>query len=391
MTLHTIKELTEAKLVAPERAAALEIVASRYAVSISQDIANLIENPDDAIARQFIPGESELHTTPEERADPIGDKVHEPVPGIVHRYRDRVLFKPVHICPVYCRFCFRREMVGPGKEAALSPEQFGAAFAYVTAHPEIREIIVTGGDPFILSARRTGEISARAAAIQHIAKLRWHTRVPVVEPARITPEFIEAIKLKIGATRVAIHANHPRELTVAARAACEKMLDAGIELLSQSVLLKGVNDDIETLEELVKAFLETGIRPYYLHHPDLAPGTSHFRISIEEGGALMRELQNRVAPTPDYMLDIPGGFGKISLMSGNVIAKDDGVARARSARYLARLSVRRVDSVERARAGTQFLLAQPVQRRMHRVQVGVQIVGGRNRHRAAPSPLRRAL
>jgi len=320
MTLHTIKELTEASLVAPERAAALEKIASRYAISISQEIADLIGRNDsnDPIARQFVPNESELITMPVELTDPIGDKAHEPIPGIVHRYPDRVLFKPVHVCPVYCRFCFRREMVGSGKEPALSQTEIDAAFAYVAAHPEIREIIVTGGDPFILSARRAADIAARAGAIQHVAKLRWHTRVPIVEPARVTDEFVQSIKLKTGQTRVAIHANHPRELTFAARAACKKMLGAGIELLSQSVLLKGVNDDIDTLEELIRAFLETGIKPYYIHHPDLAPGTSHFRMSIEAGQALMRELQTRIAPAPDYMLDIPGGFGKISLLSDNV-------------------------------------------------------------------------
>jgi lysine 2,3-aminomutase len=296
-------------------------VMQRYPIAITPAMEALIDprDPHDPIARQFIPSELELVTTREERADPIGDKAHEPVPGIVHRYRDRVLFKPVHVCPVYCRFCFRREMVGPGKEPALTQSQFDAAFAHIAAHPEIREIIVTGGDPFILSPRRAAEISARAGAIPHIEKLRWHTRVPVVEPARITDEFVAAIKLQSGKTRVAIHANHPRELTTAARAACKKMRDAGIELLSQSVLLKGVNDDIETLVELIRAFRETGVAPYYIHHPDLAPGTSHFRMPIDEGQKLMRELQTRVHPAPDYMLDIPGGYGKISLLSGSIV------------------------------------------------------------------------
>jgi lysine 2,3-aminomutase len=229
-----------------------------------------------------------------------------------------VLFKPVHVCPVYCRFCFRREMVGPGKENALSPEAFDTAFNYVAAHPEIREIIVTGGDPFILAPRRAAEISARASAIPHVKILRWHTRVPVVEPARITGEFVTAIKLKSGETRVAIHANHPRELTDAARAACARLSHPGIVLLSQSVLLKGVNDNADTLEALMRAFVETRIKPYYLHHPDLAPGTSHFRMSIAEGQALMRELRARISPTPDYVLDIPGGFAKVSLMGDDV-------------------------------------------------------------------------
>ena len=300
-------------------------VVQRYAMAITPAMAALIDprDPGDAVARQFIPSELELITSAHERADPIGDKAHEPVPGIVHRYRDRVLFKPVHVCPVYCRFCFRREMVGPGKEPALSSAEIDNAFAYVSARPEISEIIVTGGDPFILSARRAGKISSRAAAIPHIGKLRWHTRVPVVEPSRVTGEFVNSIKLNGGQTRVAIHANHPRELTDAARAACRKMLDAGIGLLSQSVLLKGVNDSIETLEQLIRAFLDTGVAPYYIHHPDLAPGTSHFRMSIEEGQGLMRELHARIHPAPDYMLDIPGGYGKVSLLSDAIVKEGD--------------------------------------------------------------------
>ncbi len=305
-------------------------VAARYAVAISPDMEALIDprDPHDPIARQFVPSELELLTTRHERADPIGDRAHEPVPGIVHRYKNRVLFKPVHICPVYCRFCFRREMVGPGKEPALTQAQFDAAFAYVAAHPEIREIIVTGGDPLILSPRRAREIAARACAIAHIEKLRWHTRVPVVEPARITDALVSAIRLPRGQTRAAIHANHPREFTQAARAACRKMREAGIELLSQSVLLKGVNDNIETLLDLMHAFRGTGIAPYYIHHPDLAPGTSHFRNSIEKGQALMRELQTRITPAPDYMLDIPGGYGKIPLLSDAII-KDGNHWRVR--------------------------------------------------------------
>lgn len=318
MTLQSIKQLADAGLISEERVAALENVAAHYAVAISPDIAKLI-GENDAIARQFVPSELELVTTPHERADPIGDKAHEPVPGIVHRYKNRVLFKPVHACPVYCRFCFRREMVGPGKEAALSQAEIDAAFAYIAAHSEIEEVIVTGGDPFILSPRRAAEISARSSEIPHIKKLRWHTRVPVVEPSRVTDEFVSTIKLKSGETRVAIHANHPHELTDAVRAACHKLRDAGIELLSQSVLLKGVNDDIAILKELMRAFTETGIKLYYMHHPDLAPGTSHFRMSIEEGQALMRELYAKISPAPDYMLDIPGGFGKISLLSDAIV------------------------------------------------------------------------
>ena len=312
------------------RPSAFSKAEAKYPVAVTRHIAGLIDPADanDPIARQFLPGETELLTTPEERADPIGDNRHSPVPGIVHRHADRVLFKPVMVCPVYCRFCFRREMVGPDAET-LSPQAYDDAFAYIAAHPEIAEIIVTGGDPFVLSARRAGDIATRAASIPHIRKLRWHSRVPVVDPARINETFANAIRLERGQTRVAVHANHPREFTPEAREACARLKNAGIELLSQSVLLKGVNADIETLESLVRAFLETGVRPYYLHHPDLAPGTSHFRVTVEEGRALVRALHARISPAPDYMLDIPGGYAKVSLLSENVQARGGGKWRVR--------------------------------------------------------------
>ena len=314
--------LSNAGLIAPERIAVLEPVAARYAVAVTYSMARLIDHtdPDDPIARQFIPSEAELVTTPEERADPIGDEAHSPVPGIVHRHRDRVLFKLVHSCPVYCRFCFRREMVGPDGHTALLPDDFGAALAYIENHPEIWEVILTGGDPFILSPRRIAEVSARLAAIPHIKVLRWHTRVPVADPARITDDFVAALLVPGATTIVALHANHPRELTAEARAASARLVDAGIPLLSQSVLLRGVNDDADTLEALLRAFVEMRIKPYYLHHPDLAPGTSHFRVSIERGLELMRELRARLSgiAMPQYVLDIPGGYAKAPLESDNL-------------------------------------------------------------------------
>src|SRR5262249_43394487 len=211
-------------------------------------MAELIDptDPDDPIARQFIPDAAELETRREERADPIGDKTHSPVEGIVHRYTDRVLLKLVHVCPIYCRFCFRREMVGPrGKQ--LSPAALDAALAYIRAHTEIWEVILTGGDPLVLSARRLGAVVRALAAIEHVKIVRVHTRVPAVAPERITPALIRALKADGKTTYVALHANHPRELTSAARAACARIIDAGIPMLSQTVLLKGVNDNVETL------------------------------------------------------------------------------------------------------------------------------------------------
>jgi lysine 2,3-aminomutase len=315
--IRTPAELTDAGFVDPGRLAGIERVAERYAVAISPAMAALIDraDPNDPIARQFVPEAAELNVTPEERADPIGDLAHSPVEGIVHRYPDRVLLKAVHVCPVYCRFCFRREMVGPQGLGTLSPEAMDEAFAYIGDHPEIWEVILTGGDPLVLSPRRLTEIMQRLAAIDHVKIVRFHTRVPVVEPERIDDALIAALKASGKTAYVALHANHPRELTPTARAACARLVDSGIVMISQSVLLKGVNDDPDTLAALMRAFVETRVKPYYLHHPDLAPGTSHFRLTIAEGRALVAGLRGRISGLcqPTYILDIPGGHGKAAI------------------------------------------------------------------------------
>ena len=306
----------------------LEDVARRYAVAVSPHLLSLVDpaDPHDPIARQFLPSLEELNVLPEERADPIGDAAHSPVPGIVHRHPDRVLFKVVAACPVYCRFCFRREMIGPGKENALSKEDFEAALSYIAAHSEIWEVILTGGDPFILSPRRIAEITSRLAAIAHVKVIRWHTRVPVTDPERVSDDLVAALHAPGATSYVAVHANHAREFAPEAKVAIARLADGGIPLVSQSVLLKGVNDDVESLTDLMRAFVENRIKPYYLHHPDLAPGTSHFRLSIEEGLALVRQLRANLSglAMPTYMLDIPGGFGKVPLESTNVEKTGDG-------------------------------------------------------------------
>ena len=313
-TLRQAAELVDHGLAPAADLAVLEQVAARYAVAVTPDIAALIDadDPNDPIARQFIPSAEELVTQPTENADPIGDHAHSPVPGIVHRYPDRVLFKLVHVCAVYCRFCFRREMVGPGKATALPPAAYGAALDYIRAHPEIWEVILTGGDPLMLSPRRLAEIMADIAAIDHVRIIRIHTRVPVADPARISSEMVAALRVKGATTWVALHANHARELTGKARAACDAMIDAGIPMVSQSVLLRGVNDNAEALEALMRTFVECRIKPYYLHHGDLAPGTAHLRTTIAYGQELMRALRGRVSGLcqPEYVLDIPGGHGK---------------------------------------------------------------------------------
>lgn len=313
-TLRQAAELVAHGLAPAADLAVLEEVAARYAVAVTPDIAALIDNddPGDPIARQFIPAADELVTQGNENADPIGDHAHSPVAGIVHRYPDRALFKLVHVCAVYCRFCFRREMVGPGKATALPPAAYDAALDYIRAHSEIWEIVLTGGDPLMLSPRRLAEIMADIAAIDHVRIIRIHTRVPVADPARISRDMVAALRVEGATTWVALHANHARELTGQARAACAAMIDAGIPMVSQSVLLRGVNDNAEALEALMRTFVECRIKPYYLHHGDLAPGTAHLRTTLEHGQQLMRALRGRVSGLcqPEYVLDIPGGHGK---------------------------------------------------------------------------------
>jgi lysine 2,3-aminomutase len=327
-TLRSISELTEAGLLAVEKTAELEAVARRYALAITPELVALIErgNPDDPIARQFLPDAQELVRQPQERGDPLGEDQRSPVAGVVHRYPDRVLLKLTHVCPVYCRFCFRREVVGPGGPQALDGELFDAAVGYIAGDPRIWEVILTGGDPFMLAPRRITAVTRRLAAIAHVKVLRWHTRVPVADPERITQDLVAAVRSSHTAAFVAVHTNHARELTPAARSACARLIDGGVPMLSQTVLLKGVNDDAGTLEALMRALVETRIKPCYLHHADLAPGTGHFRTTLARGQAVMRALRGRLSgiAQPTYVLDIPGGHGKVPI--GPTYLSQDGRA-----------------------------------------------------------------
>jgi lysine 2,3-aminomutase len=341
-TLRDADELVARGLARPAELALLKQVASRYAIAVTPEIAALIDtgDPADPIARQFIPSPEELTSQAGEHADPIGDRSHSPVSGIVHRYPDRVLFKLVHVCAVYCRFCFRREMVGPGKESVLSDSAYSSALDYIRRHSEIWEVILTGGDPLMLSPRRLAEIMADLAGIEHVRIVRIHTRVPVADPTRLNAEMVPALKVSGAATWVALHANHARELTDQARAACARLIDAGIPMVSQSVLLRGVNDSVEALEALMRALVECRIKPYYLHHGDLAPGTAHLRTTLARGQELMLGLRGRLSGLcqPEYVLDIPGGHGK-SPVGPNYLQAEDSFAREREPREETRYRV----------------------------------------------------
>lgn len=310
----------------PATSSALAAVMERYAVSVTDHVTALInpDDPHDPIAKQYLPSEQELQTTPEENADPIGDDVHSPVKGIVHRYPDRVLLKPVHVCPVYCRFCFRREKVGPGGES-LTTDELSAALDYIRADQNIWEVIITGGDPFILSPRRLTLLMTELEKIDHVKVIRFHTRVPVADPDRVTDELVASLASD-KAVYVVIHCNHAHELTGQTKTATQKLLKAGIPLLSQSVLLRGVNDKTETLEELFRSLTALRIKPYYLHHPDLAPGTAHFRLPLVDGQTIVDSLWGKLSGIahPRYVLDIPGGFGKVPAGINRIKNLNDG-------------------------------------------------------------------
>jgi lysine 2,3-aminomutase len=325
-TLRTPKQLLDAGLIEPGQLQEISAVAADFSVSISPQIRGLIESnaPNDPIALQFVPSGRELHWTERELHDPIGDEAHSATAGIVHRYADRVLLKLTGACPVYCRFCFRRETVGNGAEA-LDQAATEGALRYIEATPEIWEVILSGGDPLILSPRRLKAIMRRLEAMDHVGVIRFHTRVPVVRPDCIDAELIDALKIA-KAVYVVLHTNHAQELSTAARGACARLIDSGFPMLSQTVLLKNINADTQTLTTLFRTLVAMRIKPYYLHHGDLARGTSHFRTSIEAGQDLMRQLRGSVSGLcqPLYVLDIPGGYGKVPIGPNYLSREENG-------------------------------------------------------------------
>lgn len=314
-TIRNLKALSEHKLVLEEEIPGLKQVTEKFSLSITPQMYELINknDPDDPIAKQFVPNALELNISKDENTDPIGDDAFTKVKGIIHRYPDRCLFTPVHVCPVYCRFCFRREKVGRST-GTLSPGEMEAAFDYIQSNPEIWEVIITGGDPLILKPEVMKNLIDRLGAIPHVEVIRIHSRVPVVDSKRITTEMVNALRNE-KPVYVVLHANHPNEFTPEAITACAKLVDGGIPMLSQSLLLKGVNDNLDTLSQLMRCFIRNRIKPYYLHQGDLAQGTQHFRTSVSEGQALMKQLRGRFSGIcqPTYVLDIPGGYGKVPI------------------------------------------------------------------------------
>jgi len=312
-TARTTDDLVGQGLIAPSARAEIERVAQQFAVAITPSVLETIksDDPEGGVAQQYVPNAAENTVTPDELDDPIGDLPHSPVKGIIHRYPDRVLLNAIQTCAVYCRFCFRREQVGPSNKA-LNAQELAEALDYIRSHDDIWEVILSGGDTLVMPPRRQAAIGTELAGIQHVKVMRIHTRVPTAAPERVTNELVDALRI-MTPTYVAIHINHPNELTDDVRQACARLADAGIPLLGQTVLLKQINDRADVLELLFRSLVELRIRPYYLHIGDKAKGTSHFRTGIKVGQQLMQQLRGSVSGLcqPTLVLDIPGGYGKV--------------------------------------------------------------------------------
>lgn len=310
-----VEHLYEQGLINENKISELTPVVERFSLSITKQMVDLIDSGchSDPIAKQFIPDAQELNIIEEELVDPIGDDTHSTVKGIVHRYPDRCLLMPMTVCPVYCRFCFRREKVG-SSGAGLNKKELDNALKYIEEKSEIWEVILSGGDPLFMSPKLIKNIIQRLSVIDHVEVIRIHTRVPVVDSSLINEAMFDALKTS-KALYIVLHTNHAKEITPLVEAVIAKIVDNGIPMLSQSVLLKGVNDDSTVLEALFRKLVKNRVKPYYLHQGDYAKGTSHFRTSIEKGQELMKALRGSVSGLcqPTYTLDIPGGQGKVPI------------------------------------------------------------------------------
>jgi len=288
--------------------------ASRYYAGLARS-----QDPfEDPIAAQFMPRDEELAVLPYESADPIGDSSYFVAPRLVHHYPDRALLLVSDRCATYCRYCFRRHFTGNGG-GQITPEQLEEACGYLSRTPSVHEVLLSGGDPLMLSDRDLGRVIDRLRQVNPAYILRVCTRMPVVHPARITQDLADMLG-NAGSVWAIIHTNHPRELTPEFRRAARRLLTSGVPVLNQSVLLRGVNDDAGTLEELFRGLVRAGVKPYYLFQGDLAAGTAHFRVPMEKGIALMRELRGRLSgiALPTYAVDLPSGGGKVPVESSIV-------------------------------------------------------------------------
>ena len=308
--------------------ATMHSLLAEYQFALTDEMAAVLsDDPADPIAAQFLPDVREFIVAESELSDPIGDAPHSPLPSLVHRYPNRVLWKISPVCAVYCRFCFRKEHIGR-RGQALRQRETAAVTAYLAAHHEIEEIILSGGDPLTLSDKKLRQCLAALHDLPHIRRLRIHSRIPVVQPARITTALLDTLTALPQSLHLVVHSNHSAELTANARAALRLLREHGVMLYAQTVLLKGVNADAATLAALMNDLLDCGVKPYYLHHLDLARGTGHYRVSLDEGRAIVSALRRRLSgiAMPTYIVEIPGGDGKIPV--GELTAAQEAELRA---------------------------------------------------------------
>ncbi len=294
-------------------------------VGITPYFAALLD-PDDPYAplrKTVIPTTGEFISTPGEAADPLAEDSHMPVPGLVHRYPDRVLFLVTNFCATYCRYCTRARMVGQTGEYHFNPEQYQQALDYIEAHPQIRDVLLSGGDPLTMIDERLEWLLTRLRAIPHVEFVRIGTKIPVVLPQRITPELCRMLR-RHHPLWMSIHFMHPTEVTPEVIQACERLADAGVPLGSQTVLTRGVNDDVATMKRLVHGLLRIRVRPYYLYQCDPISGSGHFRTSVQKGLEIIAGLRGHTTGygVPTFVVDAPGGGGKIPLIPDPVVGRD---------------------------------------------------------------------
>ncbi len=321
--LDKVLKLTESERVGTARAeaAGMPIAITPYYLSLCDPV-----DPNCPIRRQCIPRADEAIAVRGDLRDPLGEEDHEVAPHLVRRYPDRVLLIATDRCGVYCRFCTRSRLVGDGG-GARSLSVLEEALRWIEAHPEIRDVIVSGGDPCVMSTQRLTRLLRRIREIQHVDTVRLATRAPVTLPQRMTTELCDAIRASFESTWVMTHFNHPKELTDESRAACARLSDAGLPVMNQTVLLRGVNDDPETLETLFRGLVRSRVRPYYLLQMDPVRGTGHLRTPLQRGVDLMADLQGRLSgiALPKLIVDTPGGLGKVPLGRNYVVSEGDGV------------------------------------------------------------------
>jgi lysine 2,3-aminomutase len=309
----------------PDERAGTVLAGKRLHMAITPYFFNLID-PQDVhcpIRRQVIPRIAETRMAPWEMNDPCGEDSHSPVPGLVHRYPDRVLFLVSDRCASYCRYCTRSRMVSNAAHYDFHPE-FDRQIDYVRSHPEVRDVLLSGGDPLLLSDEKLGDLLGRLRAIPHVEFLRIGTRVPIFLPQRVTPELCEVLK-QHHPLFVSVHSNHPRELTIESRAALERLADAGIPLGNQSVLLKHVNDTPEIMLAHMQKLLMCRVKPYYIYQCDLIAGSDHLRTSVRKGLEIMEKLRGHTSgyAVPQYVIDAAGGGGKVPIYPDYVLSRNN--------------------------------------------------------------------